>query len=98
MRNTSGAVINVGTACGPPVLFELRNPQGDVIYPIPLDGASTCEGSDYHVLDAFETDTVIVRWRANLGSGSWTVRSGFRNGVNLERLSPAVTIIVGDSP
>ena len=93
MRNTSGSVVDVGRGCGPPVLFELRD-LGSVVYPDRRDATFTCEGRDYHVLEPFETDTVVWRWRVAVGRGSWWVRTGFRNILTLERLTPAVVLTV----
>ena len=97
MRNPTSTVIEPGRACGPPVLFEFRNGSGAVVHPIALDGIFTCPGLDYHVLEPFETDTVVVRWRVELTPGPWSVRSGFRAGSKLDRLSPPVGVVVGTS-
>ena len=97
MRNPTSTVVEPGRACGPPALFEFRNGSGAVVHPIALDGAFTCPGLDYHVLEPFETDTVLVRWRVELTPGPWSVRSGFRAGVKLDRLSPPVDVVV-DTP
>lgn len=94
LRNTTSKVIEPGLACGPPVLFELRGTGGDVVHPIRLDGAFACPFLDYHRLEPFETDTVVTRWRVGLSRGDWSVRSGFRSGAKLERLSPAVSLTV----
>ncbi len=56
MRNPTNAVIEAGPACGPPVLFQFRDDRGQVVYPIPLNGAFMCPGLDYHVLEPYETD------------------------------------------
>jgi hypothetical protein len=96
MHNVSDRVVDVNTACGPPVLFELRRGTGEVVHPISPVGVFTCEGRDYHVLEPFEVDTVLIRWRVNLTSGAWDVRSGFRNGPELARLSAATPLTVQD--
>lgn len=87
MRNPSNTAIETGLACGPPVLFEIRHAAGDLVHPIPLDGVFTCPFLDYHLLEPHETDTVTIRWRVDLRSGDWSVRSGFRRAAGLEDLT-----------
>ena len=94
LRNPTSRSIEAGRACGPPVLFELRNRGGEIVHPIPLDGASICPYLDYHLIEPGETDTVLTRWRVELTSGEWSVRGGFRNGHTLAPLSPAVSLTV----
>jgi hypothetical protein len=95
LQNHTGETVEVGAACGPPTLFELRPSSGDVVHPIPLDGAFTCPHLDYHTLQPFETDTVTIRWRVTgLDAGQWQLRSGFRRGLGLERLTEPVVITV----
>jgi hypothetical protein len=94
MRNRTSDDVDPGSACGPPLLFELRDASNAVIHPIPLDIGFTCELADYHRLEPHETDSVVRRWRVDLSLGEWSVRSGFRSGAGLTRLSPAVTLMV----
>ena len=94
MHNTGSESIQPGAGCGPPALFELRHGVTEVVHPIPLDGAFTCPFLDFHQLDPGETDTVRFRWRVEVHSGTWSVRSGFRSGVRLVRLTPPVSLTV----
>lgn len=94
LHNPTERKVEVGGACGPPVLFEIRrSPSGAPIYPIPLEAAFLCPGEDYHVLDPGETDTVAISWRTP-GPGKFAVRSGFRSGSGLQRLTgPAILTV-----
>ena len=94
MRNRTSDEVQTNTGCGPPVLFELRHGGDAVVHPVPLDVGFTCEGHDYHRLEPHETDSVVRKWRVELSLGPWSVRSGFRSGTSLTRLSPAVTLMV----
>jgi hypothetical protein len=94
MRNPTSEAIETGLSCGPPVLFELRGDGGEVVHPLSLDGVWTCPLLDYHLLEPHETDTVVARWRVELNPAQWAVRSGFRNGARLERLSRPVNLTV----
>lgn len=97
LQNTSAETIAVGSACGPPTLFELRHNVAGRMFPIdPANAVFTCEGSDWHTLEPLETDTVRIRWRVTgeLVAGVWEVRSGFRHGIRLVRLTEPVIITV----
>lgn len=92
--NPSSRRLDVGSSCGPPVLFELRPSAGDPIYPVPLDATFTCERVDVHELEPGETDTVSTLWRADAPAGRYTVRSGFRSAKGLERLTTPATLTI----
>ncbi len=98
ITNPTHRTVEAGRACGPPALFEFRNQAGGLIHPIPLDGIFTCPGLDYHVLEPFETDTVMVRWRITLTPGAWSARSGFRSATGLVRLSDPVSLSIRTEP
>lgn len=94
LHNPTSQRVEVNTACGPPVLFEVHTPTAEgPVYPIPLDAAWLCDGADYHVLEPGETDTVSTSWRP-VAAGSFAVRSGFRAGGHLERLTRPATLSV----
>jgi hypothetical protein len=95
MENTTSSGIEPGPpGCGPPVAFELRSSSGDVVYPIPLTGVYTCARYDYHDLDPFEIDTLVMRRRLDLQPGAWSVRGGFRDGRTIRQLTAPVHFTV----
>jgi len=70
LTNPTARKLDMGSACGPPVLFEVRRSTGELISPIPLDAVFTCERRDYHDLEPSESDTVITRWPVTAAAGS----------------------------
>lgn len=94
LTNPSARRLDLGSVCGPPVLFEVRASTGDVTYPIPLDLTFTCERTDVHDLEPGESDTVSTRWRVSATAGQYSVRSGFRNGQRLQRLTNPIALTV----
>lgn len=94
LTNPTMRRLDVGAACGPPVLFEVRAGTGDAIYPIPLSATFTCERSDVHELEPGETDTVSTRWSVTAAVGQYAVRSGFRSESGLQRLTSPATLTI----
>jgi hypothetical protein len=94
LTNPSTRQLDLASPCGPPVLFEVRSSSGDLIYPIPLNTAFTCERNDGHDLAPGEVDTVYARWRVTAAAGQYTVRSGFRSEANLRRLTSPIALTI----
>lgn len=94
LTNPTARRLDVGASCGPPVLFEVRARTGEVIHPIPLSLTFTCDRIDVHELEPGETDTVLTRWRVSAAAGRYEVRSGFRGGSGLERVTSPATLTI----
>jgi len=94
LTNPGARNLETGSACGPPVLFEVRGSTGELIYPIPLDATFTCERRDVHELEPGESDTVVTRWRVTASAGGYSVRSGFRGDKGLERLTSPIALTI----
>jgi hypothetical protein len=94
LKNPTARTIELGGACGPPALFEVRRPDGLVVHPLPLGGFYTCPALDSHRLEPGEQDTVATWWRVPPGAGEYAVRSGFRAGTRLVDRSRPVPLRV----
>jgi putative transposase len=96
--HATSARAQVGVQCGPPADVVVTPPRGPAAsVPAALlggNGAFTCELGPHHFVDALDTRTAVLKWRAPAARGTYEARAGLRRGGGLGNLSDAARVTV----